>query len=41
MSTSPSAPESQEHYQYEAASTPRWVVIVFAVVYSRKTRDKS
>ncbi len=33
MSTSPNAPEPQEHYQYEAASTPRWVLIVFAVVF--------
>ncbi len=33
MSTSPSAPESQEPYHYEAASTPRWVLIVFVVVF--------
>jgi len=33
MSTSPNAPESQEHYQYETASAPRWVLIVFAVVF--------
>ncbi|MBI3664087.1 MAG: hypothetical protein HY234_13690 [Acidobacteria bacterium] len=33
MSTSPNAPESQEHSQYEAASTPRWIMIVFAVVF--------
>ena len=33
MSTSPNAPGSQEHYQYEAASTPRWVLIVFVVVF--------
>ncbi|HEV8384122.1 MAG TPA: hypothetical protein VGQ11_04560 [Candidatus Acidoferrales bacterium] len=33
MSTSPSAPESQEHYQYETASTPRWILIVFVVVF--------
>ena len=33
MSTSPSAPESQEHYHYEAGSTPRWVLIVFVVLF--------
>jgi chromosome segregation ATPase len=33
MSTSPNAPESQEHYQYETASAPRWVLIVLAVVF--------
>jgi len=33
MSTSPNAPESQEHDQYEAASTPRWILIVFAVAF--------
>jgi chromosome segregation ATPase len=33
MSTSPNAPETQEHDTYEAASTPRWVLIVFAVVF--------
>lgn len=33
MSTSPNAPESQEHDPYEAASTPRWILIVFAVVF--------
>jgi chromosome segregation ATPase len=33
MSTSPNAPESQEHYQYEAASAPRWILIVFVVVF--------
>ncbi len=33
MSTSPNAPGSQEHYQYETATAPRWVLIVFAVVF--------
>lgn len=33
MSTSPNAPESQEQYPYEAAAAPRWVLIVFAVVF--------
>ena len=33
MSTSPNAPEPQEHYPYEAAATPRWILIVFAVVF--------
>jgi chromosome segregation ATPase len=33
MSMSPNAPESQEHYQYETATAPRWVLIVFAVVF--------
>ncbi len=33
MSTSPNAPETQEHLQYETASAPRWVLIVFAVVF--------
>jgi hypothetical protein len=33
MSTSPNAPESQEQYHYESASAPRWVMIVFVVVF--------
>ncbi|MCL5286460.1 MAG: hypothetical protein M1453_00470, partial [Acidobacteria bacterium] len=33
MSTSPNAPEMQEQNPYEAASTPRWILIVFVVVF--------
>jgi uncharacterized coiled-coil DUF342 family protein len=33
MSTSPNAPGTQEHYPYEAGSTPRWIIIVFVVVF--------
>jgi len=33
MSISPSAPEPNETYQYEAASTPRWIAIVFVVAF--------
>lgn len=33
MSTSPNAPEAQEQYNGESASAPRWVMIVFVVVF--------
>ena len=33
MSTSPNAPEPQEQYNGDSASTPRWVMIVFVVVF--------
>jgi len=32
MSTSPNAPQ-QEHYELESAATPRWILVVFVVVF--------
>jgi hypothetical protein len=33
MSISPSAPEPKESYVYEAASTPRWIFVVFIAAF--------
>jgi hypothetical protein len=33
MSISPSAPEPKESYMYEAASTPRWIFVVFIAAF--------
>jgi chromosome segregation ATPase len=33
MSISPSAPEPKESYTYEAASTPRWIFVVFIAAF--------
>ena len=33
MSTTPEAPEPQEGYSQESASVPRWVAVVFVVVF--------
>jgi hypothetical protein len=33
MSISPSAPEPKESYVYEAASTPRWIFVVFGAAF--------
>jgi hypothetical protein len=33
MSISPSAPEPKESYSYEAASTPRWIFVVFIAAF--------
>jgi peptidoglycan hydrolase CwlO-like protein len=33
MSISPSAPEPKESYTYEAASTPRWILVVFIAAF--------
>jgi len=34
MSISPSAPEPRESYTYEAASTPRWIFVVFIAAFA-------
>ena len=34
MSISPSAPEPKDSYVYEAASTPRWIFIVFIAAFA-------
>jgi hypothetical protein len=34
MSISPSAPEPKESYVYEAASTPRWIFVVFIAAFA-------
>jgi len=34
MSISPSAPEPKESYMYEAASTPRWIFVVFIAAFA-------
>ena len=34
MSISPSAPEPKESYTYEAASTPRWIFVVFIAAFA-------
>src|SRR5260370_3277688 len=33
MSISPSAPEPKDSYMYEAASTPRWIFVVFIAAF--------
>jgi multidrug efflux pump subunit AcrA (membrane-fusion protein) len=33
MSISPSVPEPKESYEYEAASTPRWILVVFIAAF--------
>ena len=34
MSTSPNVPEQKESYVYEAASTPRWIFVVFIAAFA-------
>ena len=34
MSISPSVPEPQENANYEAAGTPRWVIVLFVLVFA-------
>ena len=34
MSISPSAPEPKDSYTYEAASTPRWIFVVFIAAFA-------
>jgi peptidoglycan hydrolase CwlO-like protein len=34
MSISPSVPEPKEPYTYEAASTPRWIIVVFVAAFA-------
>jgi chromosome segregation ATPase len=34
MSMSPAGPEPQESHSYEAASTPRWILVVFVLVFA-------
>src|ERR1019366_7421657 len=33
MSISPNVPEPQESLPYEAASTPRWIIVVFVAAF--------
>ena len=34
MSISPSVPDPKEPYEYETASTPRWILVVFVVAFA-------
>ena len=34
MSISPNVPEPREPYEYEAASTPRWIIVVFVAAFA-------
>jgi uncharacterized protein HemX len=33
MSTSPNVPDAQESYRYENAGTPRWIAVLFAILF--------
>jgi len=33
MSISPSVPDPKEPYEYESASTPRWIILVFVIAF--------